>query len=187
MDVSGVNSRSISEPIRALHRYPWKIPDAVEKGFKIPIAITSVHAMPEPGEFKRLAMDIAVNAVWLGVYLARLKRNVKTTLQEHAAEVEKLVNLAHADLPTEYRTSMLVDMFSATLGNAYLQRHLLAVHAPTLERAVRAGNEYLQIQPTNFRQTGRPSVTQVADEEDTMDEETSIQEVRTLPSRGTTR
>ena len=75
---------------------------------------------------------------------------MKTTLQEHAAEVEKLVNLAHTDLPAEYRTNMLVDVFSATLGNAYLQRHLLAVHAPTLELAVRAGNEFLQIQPTNF-------------------------------------
>ena len=113
--------------------------------------------------------------------LARLKRDVKTTLQEHAAEVEKLVNLAHADLPAEYRTNMLVDVFSATLGNAYLQRHLLAVHAPTLELAVRAGNEYLQIQPTNFRQTGRPNVTQVADEEDTVDEDVAVQEVRTLP------
>ena len=75
LDVSGVNSRSISEPIRALHRYPWKIPDAVEEGFEIPIAITSLDAMPVPGEFQRLAMDVDVNAIWLGVYFARLHKN----------------------------------------------------------------------------------------------------------------
>ena len=63
LDGSGVNSRSISEPIRALHGYTWQIPEAVEKGFEIPIAITSLDAMPVPGEFKRLAMDVVVNAI----------------------------------------------------------------------------------------------------------------------------
>ena len=75
-ELDGVNSRSISSgTTRALHRYAWKIPEAVEKGFEIPIAITSVDSMPEPGEFQRLAMDVAVNAVWLGVYVARLELN----------------------------------------------------------------------------------------------------------------
>ena len=63
LDGSGVNSRSISEPIRALHGYTWQIPEAVEKGFEIPIAITSLDAMPAPGEFQRLAMDVVVNAI----------------------------------------------------------------------------------------------------------------------------
>ena len=52
----------ISEVIQALPKYQWKIPAAVEKGWEIPIAITSTAALPEPGHFKRLATDIAVNA-----------------------------------------------------------------------------------------------------------------------------
>ena len=67
LDVSGIPIVS-SEAVRALHRYPWKIPVAVDKGFEIPIAITSTATMPQPGEFKRLAMDIVVNAAWLGVF-----------------------------------------------------------------------------------------------------------------------
>ena len=74
LDVSGIPIVS-SEAVRAPHRYPWKIPAGVEKGLEIPIAVTSKATMPQPGEFKRLALDIVVNAVWLGVYFARLEGN----------------------------------------------------------------------------------------------------------------
>lgn len=80
--------------------------------------------------------------------LATLKKEYRTTLQEHAMEVERLVDLAYPALPEDHRASMAVDVFCGTLGNAYLQRHLLAVETPTLGDAVRAGNEYLQIRPT---------------------------------------
>ena len=79
--------------------------------------------------------------------LTSLRRDSRTSLQEHAAEVEKLVGIAYADLPERHRVQMALDTFCNTLGHAYLQRHLLAVHADTLEDAVRAGNEYLQIKP----------------------------------------
>ena len=42
---------------------------------------------------------------------------------------------------------MALETFCSTLGNAYLQRHMLAIETPTLEAAVRAGNEFLQIKP----------------------------------------
>ena len=42
---------------------------------------------------------------------------------------------------------MKLDVLHTTLGYAYLQRDLLAVQAPSLEAAIRAGNEYLQIKP----------------------------------------
>ena len=74
-----------------------------------------------------------------------LKKSYKTSLHEHAVEVEKLVELAYADLPRECKLEMCIDKFTNTLGNAYLQRHLLAIPTPDLESAVRAGNEYLQI------------------------------------------
>jgi hypothetical protein len=77
--------------------------------------------------------------------LNSLRRESSTTLQEHASEVQKLVNVAYADLPQCNQADMVVDTFCSTIGNAYLQRHLLAVATPTLEDAVRAGNEFLHI------------------------------------------
>lgn len=41
------------------------------------------------------------------------------------------------------------DIHYSTLGNAYLQRHLLAVQTHSLEHAVRVGNKYLQIKHTS--------------------------------------
>ena len=102
--------------------------------------------------------------------IASLKRESKTTLQEHSVEVERLVEIAYAEVPGAIRTTMAVDTFASTIGNGYLQRHLLAVPTPTLEAAVRAGNEYLQIQ------TGRPITprhhTQMVDDGGEDDEET---------------
>ena len=37
----------------------------VEKGFEIPIMINGSFMEPEIGKFKRLGMDVVVNAVWL--------------------------------------------------------------------------------------------------------------------------
>ena len=61
--------------------------------------------------------------------------------------MEKLTNVAYPDLSDYTRQEMAVDTFLGSLGNAYLQRHLLAIPTPTLEAAVRAGNEFLQVQP----------------------------------------
>ena len=77
--------------------------------------------------------------------LLSLKKDYKTGLQEHAASVEGLVELAFADLPLQNRQEMTLETFSNTLGNSYLQRHLLAIRPGTIEEAVRAGNEFLQI------------------------------------------
>lgn len=38
-----------------------------------------------------------------------------------------------------------MDTFHSTMGNAYLQKHILAVVPETVEPAVRAGNEFQQI------------------------------------------
>ena len=54
---------------------PWRIPDVVEKGFEIPICITDLTVIPERGVFKRLAMDVVVNAVWLALYWAKQEGN----------------------------------------------------------------------------------------------------------------
>ena len=96
--------------------------------------------------------------------LSTLRKEYKTSLQEHAAEVERLITIAYGELPVEYQAGMKLETFCSTLGYMPLQRHLLAVPTNTLEDAVRAGNEFLQIKPGGEK--GSTSVRQVGDEEE---------------------
>lgn len=93
--------------------------------------------------------------------IAVLRRDNKTTLQEHAEKVEKLVSIAYADFPHQHVTDMKLDLFHTTLGHPYLQRHLLAIQAPTMEAAIHAGNEFLQIKT----HADGSSIRQVEEEE----------------------
>ena len=77
--------------------------------------------------------------------ISTLRKDARVSLQDHATEVSRLCQMAYHDLPDRYRASMALETFSNTLGNTYLQRHLLAVQATTIEQAVRDGNEFLQI------------------------------------------
>ena len=55
----------------------WRIPETVERGFEIPICITDTEAIPEYGRFKRLAMDVVVNATWLALYWIKTDKNTE--------------------------------------------------------------------------------------------------------------
>ena len=57
---------------------------------------------------------------------------------------------------------MALEVFANTLGNAYLQRHLLAVGPRDLDEAIRAGNEFLQIRPVGTNTS--PKVRVVEDD-----------------------
>lgn len=74
-----------------------------------------------------------------------LKKDYGVTLHAHAVEVTRLVSIAYRELPEAMRDELALESFCSTLGNVRLQRHLLAVHTPTIADAVRAGNEFLQI------------------------------------------
>ena len=54
---------------------PWRIPDQVERGYEIPIMIGEAFATPVIGSFKRLGMDVVVNAVWLALFWAKKEQN----------------------------------------------------------------------------------------------------------------
>ena len=80
--------------------------------------------------------------------LTVLRKEARTTLQEHATEVEHLVRVTDHGMNVDQQRDMAVETFASTLNHPALQRHLLAVDTPTLEVAVRAGGEYLQIRPS---------------------------------------
>jgi hypothetical protein len=77
--------------------------------------------------------------------VSNLRKDSKASLQEHATEVERLIAIAYEELPIAHQARMALNTFCSTLGNAYLQRHLLAVPMEGLADAVKAGNEFLQI------------------------------------------
>ena len=81
------------------------------------------------------------------------KKGFQTTLQEHASNIQSLVDVVYASLPQTTRHDLYLECFQNSLGSASLQRHLLAVKPTTLDEAVLANNEYLQVQvrPTPSR------------------------------------
>ena len=64
-------------------RKPWRIPTMVERGYEIPIMASKLCPELELGRFKRLGMDVVVNAVWLAYYWAK-KKNAPQRLQHNS-------------------------------------------------------------------------------------------------------
>ena len=100
------------------------------------------------GVFTNLAARYGLTPREAQARLAAMRKNPRTTLQEHATEVERLVGRAYQGMDADQKRNIRVETFVSTLSNPPLQWHLLAVATPTLEVAVRAGSEYLQIRPS---------------------------------------
>lgn len=115
--------------------------------------------------------------------LRSLRREPKTTLQEHATEVERLVNLAHPNLPFQYVKDLVLETFMSSLGYTSLQRHLMAMRIETLEVAIQAGNEFLEISVPAHKSDG---IRQVGDGvvEDKPDQKTASVENPTMTLMG---
>ena len=74
------------ETLSQTPKRPWQIPRRVEKGFEIPIMISGLFPEPDIGAFKRLGMDVVVNAVWLAYFWAKEERSI-----EAAKAIEELI------------------------------------------------------------------------------------------------
>ena len=114
------------------------------------------------GIYETLRVRFGMTSQEAQAKLVSLRRDFKKPLHAHAAEITKLVNIAHAALPEGYRKEMILTSFRGSLNHVYLQRHLLAVQPQTLDDAVRAGNEFLLVQSS----TSPTSVRQVVDDEE---------------------
>ena len=132
-----------------------------------------------PGVFASLRARFGMTNREAKAKLVSMKREPRVTLQAHAAEVERLVHVAYADLPREHQERMILDIFHSSVNHCYLQRHLLAINADNLEEAVRAGNEFLQIKTGT---AAGPSIRQVAGEESDDVSEESDQVNQVTPS-----
>ena len=73
----GLPKQSLLQCMGSKGGRPWNIPTLVERGYEIPICIIDTSAIPVLGKFKRLGMDVVVNAVWLALYWAIEEKNDK--------------------------------------------------------------------------------------------------------------
>ena len=78
--------RRAVETLSETARRPWQMPGRVEKGFEIPIMITSPFVELEIGKFKRWGIDVVVNAVWLAYFWAKQEGS-----RQAATALEKLI------------------------------------------------------------------------------------------------
>ena len=93
--------------------------------------------------------------------LTMLKRDSRCSLHDHAVEVERLVQIAYAELPDHLKAEMARETFCGSLGSTALQQHLLAARPVNMEEAVQYGNEYLQVKGDR----GHTKVNSVEEEE----------------------
>ena len=114
------------------------------------------HGQTIHGVFNNLRARFGLTPKEARAKLQGLKKDQQATLFEHATQIEKLTDIAFGEMSDRLKEEMAVDTFCGTLGNVYLQRHLLAVPTPTLEAAVRAGNEYLQVRPSIASHQAQP-------------------------------
>ena len=113
-----------------------------------------------------LQMRFGTSASEAQALLANVRRDHRTSLQEYASYVSRLVNLANPELPIDYRQTMTLRTFKSTLGHVGLQRHLLVANVQTLEDAVRVGAEYLQVgSQATSRQESRVATCDVDDQD----------------------
>ena len=93
--------------------------------------------------------------------LALCKKASKTSLQQHADDISRLVQRGYVELEPPQRRTLAVEAFINSLGNPALQRHLLAINPPSLAAGVKACNEFLSV-----KDTPASSIRQVDDEEE---------------------
>ena len=65
------------ETVSQTPKRPWRIPERVERGFEIPIMISGAFPEPNIGAFKRLGLDVVVDAVWLAYFWAKEESSIE--------------------------------------------------------------------------------------------------------------
>ena len=87
----GAGGRQAEQILRA--KKQWWIPARAPRGNEIPIAINSKEAEPDKGKFRRLGLDVAVNAAWLAM---------KSALAEGNKKAEGVLEILVLDWPFDF-------------------------------------------------------------------------------------
>ena len=81
-----------------------------------------------------LRMRFGTSASEAQALLANVRRDNRTSLQEYASHISRLVNLANPELPADFRRTLTLRTFKSTLGHVGLQRHLLVANVRLWKR-----------------------------------------------------
>ena len=77
--------------------------------------------------------------------LRTIRRDRKTSLQDHANAIEALAQVAHGNDEPEAQRSAVYEAFFHTINNPGLQRYYLAAKVTTIEEALALGKAYYQV------------------------------------------
>jgi len=98
------------------------------------------------GIFAALQARFDISAIDARARLQGLRHDPRTPLQEHAATVKRLAQIAYSDLPAVHQEWYTYDAFVHSLGNLGLHHQLLARGVTTVEYALHEGKAYLLAQ-----------------------------------------
>jgi len=77
--------------------------------------------------------------------LQNMRRDRKTSLQDHANAIERLALIAYNQTAPEERRELVYEAFFSTINNSGLQKHYLAAKISRIEGAPEMGRSYYQV------------------------------------------
>ena len=95
----------------------WKIPLRVPRGYEIQIAIVTTAGEPPKGKFRRLGLDVVVNATWLAM---------KWALESGDRAAEAALSNLILDWPFDF---ILFDETEETTAEAQIMKHIINMPA----------------------------------------------------------
>jgi len=110
------------------------------------------------GILAALRARFGISAVDARTKLQRLCRAPRTSLQEHAATVKKLAQIAYGDLPAQHQERYTYDAFVQSLNDLGLHHQLRAKGITRIEDALKAGEAYLLATQMHRAQRNPPVV-----------------------------
>ena len=97
----------------------WRIPSRVPRGYEIQIAIVTTATEPPRGKFRRLGLDVVVNATWLAM---------KWALESGDRAAEAALSNLILDWPFDF---ILFDETEETTAEAQIMKHIINMPAAT--------------------------------------------------------
>lgn len=94
----------------------WKIPSRVPRGYEIQIAVLTTAAEPPKGKFRRLGLDVVVNATWLAM---------KWALESEDKAAEAALSTLILDWPFDFI------LFEGEGAEAKIIKHIINMPAAT--------------------------------------------------------
>jgi len=98
--------------------------------------------------------------------LQNMKRDRRTSLQDHANAIERLALIAYSRTALDERRELVYEAFFSTVNDSALQKHYLAAKISTIEEALAMGRSYYQVDNPHRADFSASQVEEAAREEE---------------------